>query len=1486
MAVVNATGLRHKCQMSRDDFSKPIKRLLAERAGHCCSNPDCRRPTIGAAAGHEGTMNVGEAAHITAASPGGKRYDASLTPEQRRALSNGIWLCSIHAKMVDTDGEHFTVELLRAWKQEAEARSFNAIVTLSSGQHPDSVQWEGDDSAFGPSLGLQSEDDFETVTGKVHSAASADLDAFKGSPIWPPHAIELTIRRVDDETSPSFNAKGLARSLQAFREIAVIAPPGTGKSVTLLQAVEVILAEQQAAAIFVPLAEWSSGAHGFITFIRQRAAFQDVTEQHLMLLAHHGRLTLALDGWNELNGTARKKAISELHMLRRDFPELRIIVSTRRQASDVPVSGPIVEIDALSYEQQLEIARRLRGDNGEELLDHAWRTPGIRDLVSIPLYLSALVKVSPEGKLPSTKEEVIRLLVREHEQTPEKASELRETLSGHHQLILAALAVEATKRETTALTEADARKVVAAVSKRLVDADELTVPLLPLPVLDLLIAQHLLVSTPTDGRMISFQHQQFQEWHASFEVERLLMETAQGNAVSAKSLREDVLNLHVWEEAILFACERLSRADGKGATAVASAIIQTLEIDPLLAAEMIYRSSDQVWSQIGPKVTDFVARWHEPGTADRAVAFMISTGRGEFAESIWPLISHPNNQVHLAALRAARRFRPSVLGNNVAAEFAALPETLRSHIASEIAHRSGMDGMELAVSLAIPDPSPKVKFEVIEAVLFRRADRLALRILQQAPEEVWRNLAQKGYADEIQDPEATGRLAREQEAYLATETSLSAKLHSLVFPIGARRGVYGAEVSDIIKSADYPVKDQHGSAMIYEASKPYPAEVAAALLQRLEAGLEIPFRTEELIEKQGLFSESTELAKRVAESRQEDSAIEAAASVVPAGVVSELIERLIRIEQQAQAAEPALREPIRKEYWHVVRLLEKVRPVAFAEAVLRRPKPATAREIGLIADIVARHLRREVDQPSPLNEKTAQELADMAIEWAGILQNSSDATRNELADIARVAERVAVPSFLPTLKSLLDQDLSRWRQARAEFAELRNQGRHHESDARMSYLLQYQRAFAAIGTEDVAELMVDYLRDPDFGVHAANILRSIWARKHGVIQDKTFPISDYSEVPHMRAERAKQVVGSSTSVSDTILGAANELAGAADPKDQSRALELARVGFSLPYANRGNTIATLVALPTPPRSKLPLLATLVRAGEVVNADFLLHGIRTLFEDAKTEWWRLDANNNELQRWLELIPFSDNPLAIFDALALVPGHMKAPWQLRGLPGALRYAPAQEAETALKRLAEDDPRWLTEYEWIDAFIERGTASSLRSALELIYAYKPTGPQGRIDSWDIRRKVTEALPAQPEVKAELLERYKSLPASPGKTITAQIISELGDPEGVMLLVDQYAAAGQKLDGALSSALRKVAVGERPSKEWKNSDELYSVALPKLRKSLFAMTQEHGPGATLAIQCLNIIDALRDDYGPAEGETRHPDITSGRPWPIVRES
>lgn len=118
--------------MTGDEFSLPVKQALANRVAQRCSNPDCSAATSGPADDPERAVNVGVAAHITARSRGGPRYDSSLTSEQRRSASNGIWLCQNHAHEIDVDPARYTVEFLKAWKAEAENQA-SSMVTAGIG---------------------------------------------------------------------------------------------------------------------------------------------------------------------------------------------------------------------------------------------------------------------------------------------------------------------------------------------------------------------------------------------------------------------------------------------------------------------------------------------------------------------------------------------------------------------------------------------------------------------------------------------------------------------------------------------------------------------------------------------------------------------------------------------------------------------------------------------------------------------------------------------------------------------------------------------------------------------------------------------------------------------------------------------------------------------------------------------------------------------------------------------------------------------------------------------------------------------------------------------------------------------------------------------------------------------------------------------------------------------------------------------------------
>src|SRR5579885_2918545 len=104
----------------RDNFPRAVIDVVARRVGNRCSNPWCGRPTSGPSGRSEKAVNLGVAAHITAASERGPRYHISLSRAARSDFGNAIRLCQFCATLIDKDPKVYTVEVIRGWKRIAE----------------------------------------------------------------------------------------------------------------------------------------------------------------------------------------------------------------------------------------------------------------------------------------------------------------------------------------------------------------------------------------------------------------------------------------------------------------------------------------------------------------------------------------------------------------------------------------------------------------------------------------------------------------------------------------------------------------------------------------------------------------------------------------------------------------------------------------------------------------------------------------------------------------------------------------------------------------------------------------------------------------------------------------------------------------------------------------------------------------------------------------------------------------------------------------------------------------------------------------------------------------------------------------------------------------------------------------------------------------------------------------------------------------------
>jgi len=107
-----------KIATDRDDFTPRIKEIMKQRAAFICSNPNCKKMTIGPSAVDDTKVQyMGKCAHITAAREGGPRFDMNLSSEERGSVENGIFLCSNCADLIDkNNGIDYEITTLKNWR--------------------------------------------------------------------------------------------------------------------------------------------------------------------------------------------------------------------------------------------------------------------------------------------------------------------------------------------------------------------------------------------------------------------------------------------------------------------------------------------------------------------------------------------------------------------------------------------------------------------------------------------------------------------------------------------------------------------------------------------------------------------------------------------------------------------------------------------------------------------------------------------------------------------------------------------------------------------------------------------------------------------------------------------------------------------------------------------------------------------------------------------------------------------------------------------------------------------------------------------------------------------------------------------------------------------------------------------------------------------------------------------------------------------------
>ncbi|MER8412905.1 hypothetical protein [Mesorhizobium sp. M1342] len=1460
----------------RDDFKPIVKIQLAQRVGYLCSNPKCQRLTVGPRKGEEGANNIGVAAHIKAASPGGPRYDSSQNPTERASADNGIWLCADHAHLIDHNAKEFTVEKLEKWKQEAEERAFQQ---LASGKGPAIIAQLSDEliqqlAPYISRLGLPHDADLATVKAQVRAASLADIETYERRRSWPRHSVELELGVEDVEDVQdvrNLDQGHFAQVLATAQHIVLLSAPGTGKTTTLIQIARKMI-EAGPVPVFVPLGAWAESGRDLFDWASRRRVYEALSSAHLKFLADHGELALILDGWNEVPDTARRRLIKEIEELETLFPLLNVVMSSRRTAVDVPLAGRRISVLPLSDEQQREVAKGMRGQDGVSVLDAAWRTVGLRDLVTIPLYLHALMEATTSGKLPETKEEVLRRMVEAHEAIPANKELFHRELHDAQHTYLTTIAATAQLSGTPTIHDRDARSAVSSASENLLSDGQISTAPNPPHVLDVLVGSHLLIRH--DSQLYSLQHHALQEWFASLDLEAGLVMA--GDDLSLEHpLTTVALNDRSWTEVVLFACERMSRKDEAGAKVVAKVVDLLLGIDPIFAAHVVARSGPTVWQIIGDRVVRFGRAWHTQGRLDRAVGFMIETKRPEFADIVWPFVSGDNGQKQMSAMRIVRRFNPFVLGDRLARDFAGLPDQARETLATELAFHGDRDALDAVLALALNEHNLEIRLRIFEGLSFRVATRQMEELLRASGDELAQAVARKNQFDGVRDPELLADLLERRKALVTADASPEVRLARALDSLSDEEAAVTVERE--LKDLAFSFKDR-GHHITHEAWNRFPRHVAVALRWRVENGLDLPYQPLQYLEG----AEPTDDDPVATLTLQDDKSDRASVACFLAGerTVRELTVRYLDTRRKLRAdgeRTEAAYGPSHK----LADKLESTRASVLIDVLQEFAEGLTSDEINDLADVLSRHGRGgdiEHLQMPPASRPAAVKLIEG---WGQQLLGKS-ASRHHMAQLTWAMRRVPDACQVPILNRMVEADLAGLAAARAAYAVNRS-NENALNEMRWSHVHEYRIMLTTIGNDEAEAVLKRYLLDADFGPEAAVGLQVIWQqRNEPAPDDKDRKFSQWPDFARAVANRSRDRT-QSCDTADLLFKVAETWGKAGSMKELGRAARFAGCAVLLPHGNRTAFLIDFLQAELPHRLRLELAQRMTVGGLVVPAGIIMKGLSDAMAEHGDRKWIQDNDLYTLFDWLELLPVSDQPFALFDGLdAMAAKFQFGEWRIRDLLNSVRHLEEGLRIELLRGLVYRYPKLTDQYELFLALKNPGQAT-LDFLLEMAAGKYGNGPIERGTRFDYPDELFLTL--SPEARENLPARYDAVNDERQKALLAGILLAGADHATVLKLAQDK--TGRHVIGQFGWNTRsKILYFHQPTGNGSSSYSLIPRDLSELRKGLYGLTQSSDPEtAKFAADYLVQIDAERDEEGGIDAGPRHPDISSGRPWPVVKE-
>lgn len=1271
-------------------------------------------------------------------------------------------------------------------------------------------------------------------------------------------------------------------------------PAGAGKTTTLIQLTEAVDAIG-AQAVLVQVPEWIRSGASILQFISRTEPFlvRRIEASDLARVARSGRFAFLLNGWNEIPDAAATAAVEALQQADRDLAACGLVLATRAHHVAAPLPRAVrTRLLPLQPGQRVEYLRSRLGDSAGALQQRLESDPALEGLTRTPLILAKVVSLFEAGAhIPTTRFGILDAVVALVESTPEHQSQIRlAPLLGCARPYLIAIARRMTELGGAYLPEPHARAAARDTARVLLESGQIASLPEPASVLAGLCAHHLLERLDERAASYRFAHQQFQEFFAASYVSELLSHAADSNA--RRTLTTTCMNRPEWDEPVRMLAEHLGTHQGEGMPADVEiaggkALVEAaVGVDLVFAAELARLCGPSVWSRVQSALEPALRAWRaSPSTGHSrcALAAMIETGAAAFQDVLVPLVSSQDQQVRLNALDAAKRFRPTVLGDAWRDAASGWHEDVRVDLVSQLLH--GYPDPE-GIAFALADPSTRVRVAAIHALLWTGRDEDALRLLDSLSSEERRRVLASTHQEmlpSVVQREATDVLwdrykhERDQTARLG----LLSRLHELGEPVPDEESKRILDelplerLTDGVENLAEGVVARIGRSDPLWVSRWVSAGLATNLLSPRWRG-HIAAVPPELLDQ---------LLTRFEQEDLDGVRSDGMASVIIAGadlaVAERVFTRLCVLRRQTRA-EPNAATP-----WRLQRQLSSLYgafpPTLAVLAATRSTTPPSLAEL----EVVAHTFSQAARTPSPLAEvdpPLRERLRGYLLNGVSMALEAEDFSGELKAHLASALSSVATADDAPLLRAIALKDVQRVREGRAAYAagdrSERGQGGMH------SWATWNVQSIARLPPSSSLDILLELLNEAEYERDVAEALVLPAAPEPSMGCSLRF---QYEDIWHARATAPAWGMAEDRRrrIASALRRRVREVKDAGGPSATYRLSALVTSLATIDGRDSRDLVLEVLELPDEwnGHQRTTALQRLLLAGAELPAD------RTIpLLDASIKALRGHFAQDSLwmvKRFLCVLPFVDQPAKGLHKIDEIRATVPVPYS--DMEGVLEAIGRSRSEAGFRYLEafQSDRAWPhVTRGWIEAVAAIDSPAAHSLLIGLLQADWPSRSAERAsEGYSALAKALAELARNDRNVAEAVLKLCAMEASPRRRAAlADIVYRLGTPEALSAgldLIDD--ARDPPIPYDLSRALEAVFLRRQPHSQMKSAFTLVPQASNEIRARLFRMVVDDAHRSRSALALLGIVEEWRLEHGRPAGEPRHPAIESGRPWPLL---